>query len=209
MKQPLLLSLLLLLISTTAFSQPASGQKYLGGSLYFNYDQAGKYSVTYYSTGYTQYNNSNVVNFNISPEFGFFLNDSWSIGIRPSYTRVSGTERSNFYSTTPGIESYSSTTDYKAEDIGLAIEFRYYWMLTNKFGIYPQFGIGTSNNIKDFSAGLLSVGGGPNVVFFPTESLGINMGFGNINYSYGYQTKGSFFNVGLNNNINFGINYYF
>jgi len=38
--------------------------------------------------------------------------------------------------------------------------------------------------------------------------LGISMGFGNINYSYGYQSKGSSFNVGVNNNFTFGVNYF-
>jgi hypothetical protein len=51
-----------------------------------------------YDTGVTQYFNNDIVSFNISPEFGFFLSDKWAIGIQPGYSRVSGTEVSNFYS---------------------------------------------------------------------------------------------------------------
>jgi len=190
-------------------AQTGFGQKYLGGSFFLNYDQDGTHSTTYFESGYTQYNNSNVLSFSISPEFGFFLNDNLTIGIMPSYSRFSGTERSDFYSTTPGVASYSTERSYHSANAGLAIQFRYYWNISNHFAIYPQFGIGTSHDLDDFNAGFLSIGGGPNVVFFPTETLGINMGFGNINYSYGYQTKGSIIALGLNNNINFGVNYYF
>jgi hypothetical protein len=205
----LLLTAITVLIFGAAFAQTGKGHKFIGGSFNFSYDEDGTVQNYNFDTGVTQYFNHNITSFNISPEFGFFLNDKWAIGIQPGYSRVSGTETSNFYSSVDQSKNYTYTRKYHTDIIGLAINVRYYCMLTDKFGIYPQMGISTSHIANNFTDGNLSVYGGPNVVLFPTPKVGLNMGFGNASYHYNYLSHGSFFNLSLNNSFNFGINYYF
>ena len=81
-------------------------------------------------------------------------------------------------------------------------------MLTDKVAIVPQFGISTAHNLQSFGNGSLVAGVNPYLMFFPTEKLGINFGFGNLAYYFDYKTKGSSFNLGVNNNFTFGLNYY-
>jgi len=92
--------------------------------------------------------------------------------------------------------------------VGMGINVRYYCMITDKFGFFPQMGISSLNNTTYFKYGTLNIGAMPNFVFFPAPQLGVNLGFGNIGYSLDYQTKNHNFNLGLNNNISFGLNYY-
>jgi hypothetical protein len=81
-------------------------------------------------------------------------------------------------------------------------------MITDKFGFVPQFGISSLNNTTYFKYGTLNIGATPNFMFFATSKLAVNLGFGNIGYSLDYQTKDHTFNIGLNDNISFGLNYY-
>ena len=81
-------------------------------------------------------------------------------------------------------------------------------MFTPKVGFFPPFGVNTANNLKQLKYGTLVVGENPNIVFFPIPELGINLGFGNVAYSLDHQTKTGVFNLGSNNNITFGLNYY-
>lgn len=208
MNKNLLTALFVLLFSTITYAQTGIGQKYIGGSFYLNYNEAGNSSTITYPQGITQYYNTNILNLNVSPEFGFFLNKNWAIGIQPGYSRVSGKETSNYYASTTATTNYTYVHNYHTDIVGLAINLRYYWMLGEKFGIYPQFGVSTNHVLNNFKVGSLNAGGGPNLVFFPNKKLGINMGFGNFNYNYNYQTNGSTLNLSLNNNFSFGVNYY-
>ena len=81
-------------------------------------------------------------------------------------------------------------------------------MITDKFGFFPQMSISSLSNIVYLRYGSLNIGATPNFVFFPTPKFGVNLGFGNIGYSLDYQTKDHTINIGLNNNITFGLNYY-
>jgi hypothetical protein len=209
MKKLLLITFTALFIFGTASAQTGKGQKYLGGSFTFSYDQDGTVQNFNYDSGTTQYFNKDIVSFNISPEFGFFLNDKWAIGIQPGYSRVSGTEVSNFYSSTNTANNYSYTHKYHTDIVGMQINLRYYCMFNNKFGIYPQAYLATVHNVNSFGTGSLSLGAAPNVVFFPSPKIGLNMGFGNAGYRYNYKSGGSSVNLSLNNSFNFGVNYYF
>ena len=207
MKQPLLLSFLLLFTAGTAFSQIGKGQKYLGGSLAFSY---GDYGTSQLDVISNQYYTTNVTAFNISPVFGFFVSDKWSINVMPSFGWTSGTETSLRYDYINGVpQSYMYSNKYHSGVVGLSVAMRYYWMLNDKFGIYPQFGIGSTHYTNNFSSGTLSIGGSPNLVFFPSKKVGVNMGFGSLGYNYDYQNKSSSVNLNLNNNIYFGLSYYY
>lgn len=203
-----LLSLLLLVIVGSASAQVGKGQFYLGGSLNYNYDEAGTTNVYTYSTGSTVYTNYHVTNLQLSPDFGFFISDKWAIGIQLGYTRTSGTEVNQFIASDNDTNSYTLVHKYSSDALGIGIHLRYYWMVTDKIGFFPQFGITTANDLNDFNNGTLSIGGNPNIVFFPTKHLGINMGFGNLAYNMDYKSKTHNFNLGLNTNIGFGLNYY-
>jgi hypothetical protein len=209
MKKILLITFAALFIFGTASAQTGKGYKYIGGSFTFNYDEDGTVQNINFDSGTTQYFNKDIVSFNISPEFGFFLSDKWAIGIQPGYSRVSGTETSNFYSSVNEANNYSYTRKYHTDIVGLAINLRYYYMVNDKIGFYPQFGVSTSHIANDFTNGHFSAYAGPNVVFFPTPKIGLNMGFGNAGYQYNYLSHGSVLSLSLNNSFNFGVNYYF
>ena len=209
MKKLLLSAITLLFVFSAASAQTGKGHKYLGGSFNFSYDEDGTVQNINYGSGVTQYYNYKITNFNFSPEFGFFLSDKWTIGIQPGYSRVSGTETSNFFSGTNTANNYSYTSKYHTDIIGLAINLRYYCMFNDKFGIYPQIGVSSSHIANNFTNGHFAAFAGPNVVFFPSPKVGLNMGFGNLSYQYNYLSHGSFINASLNNNFNFGVNYYF
>ena len=207
--QVLFLSIVMLALIDSASAQVNKGNYYVGGSLSYNYDGGPGTTTQYnFSTGTTNYTVNNVATFQISPEFGYFLSKNWSIGIQPNYSRSSGTETNAFTSTTVGINSYTTVNNYHIDVVGLTLNFRYYCMLTDKIGIYPQFGISSQNNIKDFSNGEITLLASPNIVFFPTPKLGINMGFGNVKYATDYHFKSNVVNVGLNDAIFFGLDYY-
>jgi len=203
-----LFTLLFFAIVGTASAQVGKGQFYIGGSLNYNYDEAGTSSVISYPQGTTYYNNGKVTNFQISPDFGFFLSNEWAIGIQIGYTRTSGTETSQYLAIDSTSQSYTYSHKYSSDALGIGIHLRYYCMFTDKIGFFPQFGVTTSNDLNDFNSGTLSIGGNPNIVFFPTKHLGINLGFGNLAYNMDYKTKNKSFNLGLNTNIGFGLNYY-
>ncbi|MEB0263148.1 MULTISPECIES: hypothetical protein [unclassified Mucilaginibacter] len=209
MKKLLLTAITSIFIFGAAQAQIGKGHKFIGGSFNFSYDEDGTSQNYNFDSGVTRYSNYKTTNFNISPEFGFFIGDKWTIGIQPGYSRVSGTETSNFYSATTPASNYSYTSKYHTDILGLAVNLRYYCMINEKLGFYPQMGVSTSHLANDFSNGHFAAYAGPNVVFFPSSKVGLNMGFGNISYQYNYLSHGSFLNASLNNNFNFGINYYF
>ncbi|WP_428330740.1 hypothetical protein [Mucilaginibacter sp.] len=209
MKQKLLLfSILFTLFIGSAAAQGDKGGYYLGGSLSYNYNSFGSSSTYNYSTGYTIYTTTNIAAFTLSPEFGYFISKKWSIGIQPTYSRNSGTEESDYYSNTAVADDYTSKDNYHSSAVGLGINVRYYCMITDKFGFFPQVGISTLNNSTYFKYGTLTIGGTPNFVFFATPKLGVNLGFGNIGYNLDYKTKDHTLNAGLNDKISFGLNYY-
>jgi len=208
MKKHILAALIILVTAAIATAQTGKGQKYIGGSFYLNYDETGTSAFYTYPQGSTRYLNQNILTFNINPEIGFFLGDKWALGIQPGYSRTSGTETSYYTSATNPASNYTYTNKYHTDIVGLAINVRYYWMLNSKVGIFPQVGVSSNHVLNNFLVGSLNVGGGPNVVFFPTQKLGINMGIGNVRYNYNYQTRGSNVTVNLNSNFNFGVNYY-
>jgi hypothetical protein len=208
------LQLLLLFIFTFSFIRSASAQTqkgnfYIGGSLYYNYDGGpGTTTVYNYPTGTTNYTVNNLTTFQFNPEFGYFLSKNWSIGIQPNYSRSSGTETSVFTSYTDPASNFTSSDNYHIDVVGLTINVRYYCMVTDRIGIFPQFGISSQNDLKNFSNGEITVLGSPNIVFFVTPKLGLNMGFGNIKYATDYHFNNSYVNIGFNNAISFGLNYY-
>jgi hypothetical protein len=209
MKQKLLLlSILLLAFAGTASAQSHKGEFYLGGSLSYDYNSYGSTNTFNYNEGYTIYTTSKITSFSIRPEFGFFISDKWSIGIQPVYSRTSGTETSNFFSYTTAADDYVSSDPYHNDVVGIGVHARYYCMISDKFGFFPEFGISTLNNTTYFKYGTFSLGGTPNFVFFPTPKLGVNLGFGGVSYNLDYQTKDSTFHLGLNDNISFGLNYF-
>jgi hypothetical protein len=208
------LNLLILFISLIAFIGPASAQTekgnfYIGGSLYYNYDGGlGTTTLYTFQTGTTNYTIHNLTTFQFNPEFGYFLSKNWSIGIQPNYSRSSGTETSVFTSYTDPASNLPSSDSYHIDVVGLTINVRYYCMLTDRIGIFPQFGISSQNDLKNFGNGEITVLGSPNIVFFVTPKLGLDMGFGNIKYATDYHLHNSYVNVGFNNAISFGLNYY-
>jgi hypothetical protein len=208
MKKHLLTFSILFIVIGSASAQIGKGAYYLGGSFNYNYDQAGTSNIYSYSTGSTVYTNSHITNIQVSPDFGFFLTDRWAIGLQLGYSRVSGRETNDYIANDSTTASYTRSDTYHSDAIGIGVHLRYYWMLNDRIGIFPQFGVTTSNDLNNFNDGTLSLGGNANIVFFATPHLAINLGFGNLAYNLDYLSKTSNFNLGLNTNIGFGINYY-
>ncbi|MDB5007303.1 MAG: hypothetical protein JWP45_1696 [Mucilaginibacter sp.] len=209
MKQKVLALLILFMaITGIALAQPSKGQFYTGGSLSYSYDTYGSKTTYNYTNGYTDYYLTKVTAFSISPEFGYFISNKLSVSIQPTYQHNSGTESSYFYSYVTSADNNVSSDTYKTNVAGVGINLRYYLMLSDKFGFFPQLGVSTLNNTTYFKYGTFNVGVSPNFVFFPSHKIGINFGFGNIAYSLDYATKNHSINAALNNNITFGLNYF-
>ncbi|MGZ3750527.1 MAG: hypothetical protein ACXVB0_12840 [Mucilaginibacter sp.] len=210
MKLPFLIfSFFMLAVIGSASAQIDKGSHYMGGSLYFNYDGGpGTTTVYNFPTGFTNYTVSKLSTFQVSPEFGYFLSKKWAIGIQPNYSRSSGTETNVFTSYTDATRDYTSVDTYHIDVVGLTVNLRYYCMLTDKIGIFPQFGLSSQNDLKNFSNGEITFLATPNIVFFATPKLGINMGFGNLKYATDYHFNYSYVNLGFNNAFSFGLNYY-
>lgn len=212
MKLRLLLSAFLLpaIFTGNALAQAQKGQTFIGGSLGVNYDgNTGGSTYIPYLEGFTQYSISKTTTVQINPEFGYFISDNWSVSLQPTFSHSSGTETSYYTDYTNVNNNYLYSDKYNLNMIGIGINFRYYWMFTEKVGVFPQFGISDTNNIKQFGYGILGAGANANLVFFPTPDLGINLGFGNLAYNLNYKTHISTFNFGLNNSLMLGLNYYF
>ena len=204
----LLLSIIFLAIAGAASAQLTKGAYYLGGNVDYNYDNSPvTTTIPYPGYGTTYYTTKNRFDFQVAPDFGIFLTDKWAVGIQLGYTRDGGTEVNDYVGNDP-TTSYIRTDNYHTDAIGIGLHVRYYWMLNDKIGIFPQFGVTTSNNLDNFNEGTLSIGGNPNIVFFATKHLAVNLGFGNLGYNLDYATKTYNFNVDLNENISFGLNYY-
>ena len=209
MKQKLLaFSFFLFALIGSAAAQGHKGQYYLGGSLAYDYSSYGSSSTVNFADGYTNYTTSKISNFSFRPEFGFFISDKWSIGIQPVYSRNGGTETSDFHSYTNAADNFVSSDKYHTDVVGIGVHARYYCMISDKFGFFPEFGVSTVNNTTYFSYGTFSLGATPNLVFFPTTKLGVNLGFGGAAYNLDYKTKDATFHLGLNDNISFGLNYF-
>jgi len=209
MKKHLFTFLFIVAASVAAKAQIGTGRYYTGGSLNYNYDGYGFTNTYSFAAGSTVYTNHGISNLQINPDFGMFLSKNWAIGIQPGYSRTGGTETSVYTALAgSGTTSYRYDHKYHTEALSLGIHFRYYCMLNDRVGIFPQFGITEANDINNFKSGSISVGGNPNIVFFATKKLAVNLGFGNILYTHDYQTKANSFNIGLNTNIGFGVNYY-
>ncbi len=73
-------------------AQVGKGGYYLGGNINYNYDQAGTTNTYSYTTGTTVYTNYHITDFQVSPDFGFFLSDNWAVGLQLGYSRDAGTE---------------------------------------------------------------------------------------------------------------------
>ncbi len=209
MKKHLFTLLFIIAVSVAANAQTGKGHYYIGGNFNYNYDEYG-YTNTYtFTQGTTVYTNHAISNLQVSPDFGFFLSDKWAVGIQPGYARTWGTETS-VYTANVGSNTSNYIYDhhYHTDVLSLGIHFRYYYMLNDKIGVFPQFGIATAHDANKFKSGSLNIGGNPNIVFFATPKLAVNLGFGNLQYIHDYQTKSNSFNIGLNTNISFGVNYY-
>ena len=209
MRKHLLIITMILLSAGVASAQTGKGNYYVGGNFNYNYDGFGYNTTTYFTTGRTFYTNNHISNFQVNPDFGFFFADKWAIGIQPGYSRTWGTETSYYNSYTgSGTTNFTVVDHYHSDAVSLGIHLRYYWMLIDKIGIFPQFGVTTAHDVKYLKSGSLTLGGNPNIVFFATPKLAVNLGFGNLQYQHDYQTKSNSFNVGLNTNVSFGVNYY-
>jgi len=208
MKKHLLLLVLSFITIGSVSAQVSKGSFYLGGSFNYNYDQAGTTNTYSYTTGTTYYTNNHITDFQVSPDFGYFFSENWAVGLQLGYTRTSGQEINDYVANDNTTTSYIHTDKYHTDAVGIGVHFRYYWMLNDKVGIFPQFGVTTANNTDNLNAGTLTIGGNPNIVFFATPRLAVNLGFGNLAYNLDYQSKTSNFNFGLNTNIGFGLNYY-
>src|ERR1700744_1725522 len=200
MKKLLLPFITLFIVSIgTASAQIEKGSFYIGGAFNYTYTGLGSTQTYNFTEGYTNYSIKDIKSISLSPAFGFFLSKKWSLGIQPLYQRTAGTEENQYYSYTTAADNYVSTDQYHNDEIGINIYLRYYCMITDKFGFFPQFGVGTLNNLRYPDFGTLTFGGSPYFVFFPTPKLGVNLGFGNIGYDIDYKTGIHNFNFAVNN----------
>lgn len=179
MKKCYLMKGLLLLAAGMFLCSVSMAQKkyFLGGGLGFNSinndglmrDPAGNYTVV----------NTKTRAFNISPEFGFFLNDKTALGIRLSYannvTRVDGGDITNpSYSVSPFVRFIIPLWTSR-------------FSIYNDLGIYGTYWKATTylEGSRETKATSLGAFYRPGIQFRLKENINLLASFGNLlNYDY-------------------------
>ena len=177
MKHFLLFTLVIFPLSFSAFAQTAQGSKFIGGS----------FQITTESTA----ENSNT-SFDISPKFGYFIQDQWAIGSGVGLSIRTHEETTVFFSLSPFTRYYIPIVE-------------------NQFFIFGEAAInaGFGHDVSRFGFSVA-----PGFAFFPSERWCVELGFSLLDFST-YNPK-----RGNNNTTNFafgistfspsvGVNFFF
>lgn len=158
-------------------------------------------------------------NFTINSDVGFFINDKWAMGVSLG---VQGSRHINEQGQMPDsfFNSKRNSITY-----GLGWQLRYYKpIIENKLFLFAQFdtgfGIGNTRNQTITEQGTFdtrskfqefSLGISPNLAYFISPKLAIEIGLAGLNGTYQWEEDGSrfTFNGGINIfNPRFGFRYY-
>lgn len=167
----------------------AKGDKFISGSIGYN-------SVSYSD-------DSKEKKFNVSPRFGYFLNDFIAVGGQLGYFWEQGKA--------PNGEMNKNNSTFMFSAFG-----RYYLLPGSKFSIFGELGIGfgTTRNIdRDWTTGI-NTGFSPGISYFLGNHFALEASFGVLSYntvnSGGRNGSTDSFDVGLDlEDFNFGIIYKF
>jgi hypothetical protein len=200
---------LLLFSSFTSFSQFVKGDKYLGGTIYLNAQNAPD------SPDDGRVNKSTSVG--LYPSVGFLLNENFAIGGQLGY--------SSSYSKSTYNGSY--TYEYESTGFSGGIFARKYFMLSDKF-FFSLIGLmnyqkgsdivtytdpaSNESNEEKSKGYILSASIRPNFIFFPTPKWAFEASIGNLSYHYNKNVTDDKSRNNFNmdyGTISFGLSYYF
>ena len=210
----------------TTYSQTEKGKMFIGGQFSLGGNtNSGLDSLTT--------NNTNVVTFSISPNFGYFIKDNLAIGAILNFGTSGETQN---YQNSQNTPSYKTTYNYNYTSYGIGLFARQYYNITGNFRFYLNGGINYSyqttkttytnptyayyptseeNHSNNFSINIT-----PGLAYFVTPKIAIQTTFGNLFYNYSiskipnvsYDNHSYSGNYGLNLNSSsfaLGLNYYF
>lgn len=153
----------------------ASAQFYVGGGVGFNKTEVGDDDAT---------------NFQIAPDFGYVLNDSWTFGLALGFSDL---ESDDFTGKEYSIKPYARYTFYRAGALSVFADGVFEYMK-----LKPEQG----DNLSGWGIGIE-----PGVAYSLSEKFSIVAKFGNLGYtdveditSYGFE---------FDNNLSFGLYYSF
>jgi len=165
------------------------GDKYISGMIGFN-------SVS-------NADNSKSKQFEVSPRFGYFLNDFVAVGGRLGYSQNNSKNASG--------EKIIDNTAFTVEAFG-----RYYLLPGSKFSLFGELGIGFGSikNINKKWTNGINVGLTPGLSYFINQHFAFEFAIGVISYETvkrdGASGSTDNFSVGIDlENINFGFIYKF
>lgn len=203
MRTVLFTTILSFLLAFPALAQPTKGDYILGGSLGFNFKDAG--------TGSDKNQN---FSFSIAPNFGKFISDKYLIngGLSYSYNKS--------YSKY-GNNDFSEGTN---QGIGISFGITRYYPLADKLFftgsayIGSGYGFGTSNSTFGTSSHSDNINGtigvSPGLAYFINDRWMVYSSMGALSYnaSYDYNVERTTHSVNLNlsaNSFKIGVNYIF
>lgn len=212
---------MVLLLSFTAFAQLEKGTILLGGGV--GYSSSTSLAESYVATD-REFTNST---FNFSPDFGFFFQPKWVVGLS---LPISGSNQKTSSLSTSGSETLQNEST--SNSFGLAPFVRKYFSVSEAFSFYAQAKVGfyqfksesinysTSGNSTNTSE---SSGVGFNATagmsYFPKNWLGINLSVSPLSFSTGssqqessessLDQESSGFSFGLDTSaITLGVNFF-
>jgi hypothetical protein len=195
----LISTLTLIVFSICAKAQTDKGNVYIGGSVSYNRNTADQ-------SGYSNEHEQAY----LTPTVGFFLAKNFSIGLSPQYS-YSKNISAVF------LNSGLNVNKNESHLLGGGINLRYYIAIVPRLFFFPEFSssymvsIGKSSTESKLSRTSIS----PNLTFFATKKLALNLTYGA--WAYTYQTnKGNFtndkftnFDFNINSSVALGVNYFF
>jgi hypothetical protein len=206
---------MLLMSTIVGYSQTEKGKKILGGQLNF-YGNKGA-TLDSLSSSRTTYST-----LQLNPNVGYFIKDNFALGVLLNV---------GFSNQSQNNQNSISTYYYKTNTInfGAGAFARYYKKIGDRFSFFVNGNMLYNHQIsktestsskQEKQANSINLGFSPGLVYFPSPKLGIEVLFGNINYTYtssvnktvSYKNHDNRGGYGLNlspSSLYLGMNYYF
>jgi hypothetical protein len=202
MKKTLALTAAMVLAGQLVNAQTQKGTQNLG--VYLSYSNFDDKTVSTPTSSSPSMQKSSSNNFTIGPSYGYFIANGTELAAN-AYVSGGGQTNESEYSAT------TSTFKQKSTNFGVTLFLRKYFLYDNKFGFrvgpYAGYSYGktkyestppNSNNNTSSNTNGYSAGGMLDLVYYPSNKLGISANLANLSYSH---SKSKGVDVSTSNNF--------
>jgi hypothetical protein len=189
MNKFLILIVMFLFISHFSSAQTEKGSQTLGANFGFNYSQDNSLTI-YVGNNTSAIVTTKTTDFNIGPNYSYFIADKLDIGAALSYSYTGTTN------TTPALatDNYNYPVKQSSNNFGVSVFIRKYYMF-NKIGFRTGAYLGysggntkntytTSQDLYNYNAtsNYYNAGANLDLVFYPSKNLGVAATIANLEY---------------------------